>query len=98
MSQNNETFTVKKGEKGRLITAQSNPRTLAIRNHWDEFKTALGSEEKALDMAQRFRDLNSAGARDSLMADGIICTLIHQHQLGRVVLLQVWELELDVIK
>ena len=86
---NTVTFKVKKGEKGRLITSHSNPRATVSRDHWDEFKTALGSEEKADQMVENFRRFNNAGDRDSIMADGIVFTLIHQHRLGRVVLLEI---------
>jgi hypothetical protein len=59
------------------------------RDHWDEFKTALGNEEKADHMVENFRRFNNASDRDSIMANGIVFTLIHQHRLGRVVLLQI---------
>ena len=70
------TFTVRKGEKGRLITAQTNPRQRVDRDCWDEFQTALGSEEKALDMRERFRHFNRKNKHERSMADGMVYALI----------------------
>ena len=72
-----------------MITSHSHPRATINCDHLDEFKTALGSEEKADHMVENFRRFNTAGDRDSIMADGIVFNLIHQHRLGRVVLLQI---------
>jgi hypothetical protein len=87
-----EIFKVRRAEKGCLITMHSNPRATVEQNHMEEFQRALGSVEKADDLIERFRGFNGGGIREKAMADGIIYTLIHQHSLGRVVLLNVLEI------
>ena len=80
---------VKRGEKGRLITQQTNRRQVFARDCFEEFEKALGGIQQASDMIQRFKDLNRGNAYDKAMADGLVSSLIHQFQLGRVVLLEV---------
>ena len=80
---------VKRGEKGRLITQHTNKRQVFARDCFEEFERALGGTQQASDMIQRFRDLNRGNAYDKAMADGLVSTLIHQFQLGRIVLLEV---------
>lgn len=81
-------FEVRKAEKGRLITGHSNKRALVERDCLQEFQTALGGAEPGNEMIKRYKDLNDGSEREKAMADGIIYTLIHQFQLGRVVLLE----------
>ena len=80
---------VKKGEKGRLITQHANKRQVFARNCLEEFENALGGPQQGEDMIQRFKVLNRGNAFDKAMADGLVSSLIHQFQLGRVVLLDV---------
>ena len=70
---NTVTYEVEKDERGRLITSHSDSRATVNRNHWDEFQTVLGSEEKANHRVENFRRFSTAGDRDSIMADGIVC-------------------------
>jgi hypothetical protein len=87
-----ETSNVRRAEKGRLITMQPKPRATVEGNHMEEFQRALGSVKKADDLIERFHGFNRGGLREKLMADGIVYTLIHQHSLGRVVLMNVLEI------
>ena len=80
---------MRKAEKGRLITGHSNKRALVERDCLQEFLTALGGSEPGNAMIKRYKDLNDGSEREKAMADGIISTLIHQIQLGRVVFLDV---------
>ena len=80
---------VKEGEKGRLITQHANKRQVFARNCLEEFENALGGPQQGEDMIQRFKVLNRGNAFDKAMADGLVSSLIHQFQLGRVVLLDV---------
>jgi hypothetical protein len=65
-----EKLAVKKGYKGTLITAHSNPRALTIRDHWGEFHKALGGVNQGREFAERFKTFNEVRKTDSLMADG----------------------------
>lgn len=60
-----------------------------MRNFRKEFDDALGSEEKGIDLIDRYDALNGGGSTEKAMADGVIYTLITQYALGRVVLLEV---------
>ena len=80
---------VKRGKKGCLITQQTNRRQVFARDCFEEFEKVLGGIQQASDMIQRFKDLNRGNAYDKAVADGLVSSLIHQFQLGRVVLLEV---------
>lgn len=82
-------FEVKKAEKGHLITGHCNKRNVVERDCLSEFHEALGGLEQENEMILRYKDFNDGSEREKSMADGIIYTLIHQLQLGRVVLLEV---------
>ena len=67
---------VYKGEKGRLINVQDNPRLLKDDDPMIEFERRLGGREQAKDTIELFKQLNDGDKHQKAMADGIITTLI----------------------
>ena len=74
---------VYKGEKGRLINVQDNPRLLKDDDPMIEFERRLGGREQAKDTIELFKQLNGGDKHQKAMADGIITTLIVTHKLSK---------------
>lgn len=74
---------VHKGEKGRLITAQDNPRLLKEDDPMIEFERCLGGHEKAKECLKIFEEMNDGDQNQKIMADGIILDLIRLHKVSK---------------
>jgi hypothetical protein len=91
-------FKVRKGDKGRLINAQDNPRPKVECDYDKDFENCMGGPDKAASANELFNKLNSGDKNQKIMADGFISTLIVTNKIKKRTLAAVFKIGTGRIK
>ena len=87
-----------KGEKGRLINIQDNPRNVEEVDYMRDFQNCMGGPAKAEEAIELFAKLNNGDNGQKIMADGFLSTLITTKKVTKRMLAAVFKIGTTRIK